>query len=336
LPVTHSGFSTALRVNMERAVAQGEFGKITSIVIARQGDVICETYFEGDASTLRDTRSVTKSVTGMLVGVAIDKGFLPGASAAVLPFFADKQPLQNLDRRKWQITIEDLLTMSSILECNDSNSFSQGHEERMYLVEDWVKFTLDLPVRGFPSWSAKPADCPHGRSFSYCTAGAVTLGEIVERASQSSVQEFAAENLFGPLDIREMKWGTGPLGTANTGGGLALRSRDLLKLGQLYMQGGQWQGNAVISREWVDASLRPHVRVDAERDYGYLFWLQKFKTAAGKEHAAFYMAGNGGNKVAIFPEAQVVVVITSIDYNTRGMHQRTNQLLTDYILPALE
>jgi CubicO group peptidase (beta-lactamase class C family) len=162
------------------------------------------------------------------------------------------------------------------------------------------------------------------------------LGEIVERAAQMSLTKFADERLFGPLGIREMKWGMGPMGSANAGGGLTLQSRDLLKLGQLYMQGGQWDGKSVISKRWVENSLRPHVGVDAERDYGYLFWLQKFKTAIGREYRAFYMAGNGGNKVVMFPDAGVIVVITSTSFNARGMHLRTNELITHHVLAALQ
>jgi len=132
------------------AVRAGTYKQITSILVSRHGELIFEQYFDdGGAAALRNTRSATKTVTGMLVGAAVDRKLLR-VDAPVLPFFADRLPLLNPDPRKSRITVEDFLTMSSLLECDDENSFSRGNEERMYLVEDWVKFTLDLPIKGLP------------------------------------------------------------------------------------------------------------------------------------------------------------------------------------------
>jgi CubicO group peptidase (beta-lactamase class C family) len=317
---------------MEKAIRSNEFKKITSILVARNGKLVYEQYFqETSRTTLMDTRSCTKTITSMLVGIAIEQGKL-ALDAPVFNFFPEKKPLENPDPRKEKITVEDFLTMSSILECDDWNEYSRGNEERMYLVEVWIQFTLNLPVRGFPSWTSKPEDSPYGRSFSYCTAGVTTLSGVLEKRTQMKTKEFAQKYLFDPLNIKETGWKISPMGLAMTGGGLQLRSSDLLKLGQLYLNAGSWKGNRVISERWVKTSIQPHARIDEETEYGYLWWLRKVK-AGEKSYAAYLMSGNGGNKVAVFPELNMVVVLTSTNYGTQGMHQQTDRLLSEFILP---
>ncbi len=321
---------------MEKALQAGEFKKITSVLIARDGKLVYENYFGGtQASDLRNTRSATKTVTGMLIGIAIDKKLLAGVDAPVMAFFADKKPFENPDARKEKITVEDFLTMSSVLECNDWNQNSRGNEERMYLIEDYVKFTLDLPVKGFPSWTEKPQDSPYGRSFSYCTAGVATLGGVLERATKMSVAEFARRNLFEPLGIEKAKWAITPTGLALTGGGLELQSRDYLKLAQMYADGGVWRGKRVVSEDWVKKSVSPHAQIDDQTEYGYLWWLQTFKSGERK-FAGYFMTGNGGSKIFVFPESKLTVVITSENYRLKEMHELTERLLTEYILASVE
>jgi CubicO group peptidase (beta-lactamase class C family) len=325
------GLDGATLQQMDDAVERGDFVRITSILVARNGRLVHESYFgDFDRDSLMNTRSATKSITSMLIGIAIDRGFLPGVDAPILPFFPDKQPRAYPDPRKERITVEDFLTMSSLLECDDFNEFSRGNEERMYPIEDWIQFTLDLPIRGFPAWSPRPEDSPYGRSFSYCTAGTVTLGGVLERATGMPVPQFAQEYLFGPLGIERVEWQFIPLGTAMTGGGLSLRSRDLLKLGRLYLDSGLWNGDRVVSERWVRASTEPHAQVDEETEYGYLWWLRSFGG-----HRAYMMQGNGGNKLAVFPELNLVTVITSTNFGTRGMHEQTDRLLADHILASI-
>ncbi|HYL85388.1 MAG TPA: serine hydrolase [Candidatus Angelobacter sp.] len=332
-----AGLSATRLQAMEAAIRGGEFKKIGSILIARHGKLVYESFFDGsDASALRDTRSATKSVTDILVGIAIDKRLLSGVDASILSFFPDKQPVQNLDPRKAKITVEDFLTMSSLLECDDDNNFSRGNEERMYVMEDWIQFTLDLPIKGFAPWVKKPKDSAYGRSFSYCTAGVSTLSGVLERATKMPVPEFAMKNLFAPLGIQKVDWKFSSLGLAQTGGGLGFQSRDLVKFGQLYLNGGVWNGSRIVPESWVKISTQPHARVEDQEqtEYGYLWWLKKFKSGE-KSYSAYCMLGNGGNKVAVFPELDMVAVLTSTNYNTRGMHEQTERLLTEYILASL-
>jgi CubicO group peptidase (beta-lactamase class C family) len=331
-----AGLSGSTLRTLTDAVKNGDFQQITSVLVARRNRLAYEQYFDaGGPQALRNTRSATKTVTGMLIGIAIDDGLIPSVTAPVLPYFADKQPLANPDHRKADITIEDFLTMSSLLECDDEDTYSRGKEDRMYVIEDWVKFTLDLPIKGFPSWVDPPATAKYGRSFSYCTAGATTLGVLVERATRRKTAEFAQERLFGPLGIGPVQWQYMPTGEAMGGGGLGLRSRDLLKLGQLYLNGGTWNGRPVVSAKWVKATLSPHARIDATYDYGYLVWLGSFAAPGAATHGAWLMNGSGGNKVVVLPDLDMVVVITTTNFRLRNAHELAEKVLTDYVLAAV-
>jgi CubicO group peptidase (beta-lactamase class C family) len=321
--------------DLETAVRAGEFKKIGSVLIARHGKLVYEAYFDGDASSLRDTRSATKSIAGALVGTAIGEKKLSGVDARVLALLPEHlRKLQNPDPRKDRITIEDFLTMSSPLECDDWNDASRGNEERMYVVEDWAQFILDLPIRGRMHLGEKIDPPPYGRYFSYCTGGVFTLSEVIEKATGMRTDRYADEKLFGPLGITDAQWVYSPINIPQTGGGLRLTSRELLKIAQLYLNGGSWQGRRVVDEAWVRTSTQPHARIDDDTEYGYLWWLKSFKSG-GKSYPAFFMSGNGGNKVLVFTGLDLAVVVTSTNYNTQGMQEQTEKLLTDYILAAI-
>ncbi|MEO6512631.1 MAG: serine hydrolase, partial [Nocardioides sp.] len=243
-------------------------------------------------------------------------------------------PTATPDPRKDKISVEDFLTMSSLLECDDSNSFSRGNEERMYLVEDWTRFTLDLPIRGFPDWTTRPEDSPHGRSFSYCTAGVVTLAPLLDRATGEELSAFAERHLFAPLGIVEPGWQRTPTGHVMTGGGLGLRSRDLLALGRLYADRGRCGDVQVVSEDWVERSTRPHAEVDERTEYGYLWWLRDVR-AAGGSHRSHSMAGAGGSRVLVVPDLALVVVVTAATFGDRDAHTYTDALV-DQVLATVD
>jgi CubicO group peptidase (beta-lactamase class C family) len=282
------------------------YGAITSVAVSRAGEIVAEEYLEGDAETLRNTRSCTKTVAGMLTGLAIERGPVSGVEASVVELLgADVD-----DPRKRAITVRDLLTMSSCLECDDWDESSPGNEERMYPREDWLGFALELPVRA-------------ETGFTYCTAGVVLLGVALERALGEPLPEFARRELFAPLGIDRAGWPATPLGQVSTAGGLLLTSRSLLRLGELYLRGGR----DLVPAAWVEESLRPHARIDEQTEYGYLWWLRRF---GGEE--CFYMSGMGGNRVHVFPRLELVAVITSANFGRRDAHPLSDRLLEEQIL----
>jgi CubicO group peptidase (beta-lactamase class C family) len=331
-----SGLSPSKLQSMEAAVRSGSFAKIGSVLIARYGKLVYEGYFEGDANTRRDTRSATKTITDVLVGIAIREKKLSSVDARVLSLLPERaRKLQNPNPRKAAITVEDFLTMSSPLECDDWNDFSRGNEERMYLVEDWAQYILDLPIRGRMHVGEQAEPPPYGRYFSYCTGGVFTLSEVLQKATGLRTDRYAQQVLFAPLGITSAQWVYSPFDIPQTGGGLRLTSRDLLKVAQLYLDGGSWHGARIVDEAWVKASTQPHARIDDDTEYGYLWWLKSFKSGA-KTYPAFFMSGNGGNKIVVIPSLQMAVAITSTNYSTHGMHEQTEKLLTEYVLAAIE
>jgi len=329
-----NGLDPAILQKMEASIRSGEFKKIGSVLIARHGKLVYEAYFDGDANTLRDTRSATKSITDVLFGIALREKKL-NIDARVLDLLPDHaRRLQNPDPRKQKITIEDFLTMSSPLECDDWNDASRGNEERMYLVEDWAQFILDLPIRGRMHVGEQVADPPYGRNFSYCTGGVFTLSEVLAKATGMRTDHYAQEKLFAPLGITLADWVYSPLSVPQTGGGLRMSSRDILKIAQLYLDGGSWNQSQIVDEAWVKTSTQSHAHIDDDTEYGYLWWLKNFKSG-GKSYAAFFMSGNGGNKIIGIPSLDAAIAITSTNYATKGMHEQTEKILTDYVIPAI-
>ncbi len=317
---------------MDSVVASGKYERITSILIAKDGNVLFEKYYnENDVNSKHNTRSVTKTMATLLTGIAIDKGHIRSEKDKIFDYLQHKLPVNNPDKRKEEITIEDLLTMSSILECNDDNRFSRGNEERMYIIEDWTQFYLDLPVYSYP-WGPQPKDRPYGRAFSYCSAGAALVAEILQNAIKSDLVEFTKNNLFEPLAIKDYTLHYTPHKILNTAGGSEYRSRDLLKLIQLCLNKGQWNGEQIISSSWIEkASTTKLEAYDAE--YGYLFWLKSF--GKDKKYKSFFMSGTGGNKVLGNSELGLSVVITTTNYRNRNAHNITDEIMNNFIIPAM-
>jgi CubicO group peptidase (beta-lactamase class C family) len=280
-----------------------DYGTITSVVVSQGGEVVLEEYLDGDVSTLRNTRSCTKTVAGMLVGMAIDRGIVAGVETSLQELLGEPAP---------PVKLRDLLTMSSCLDCDDWDDASPGNEELMYPQEDWLGFALRLPLRG-------------STGFSYCTAGVVALGVALERALGEPLSTFAERELFTPLGIESARWVYTPKGETSMAGGLELTSRSLLRLGELYLGGGE----DLIPAKWVAESIRPHARIDDEMEYGYLWWLREY----GGE-SCFFMTGMGGNRVHVLPETRRVAVITTTNFGRRDAHNLSDRLLKEQILPS--
>jgi len=320
---------------LSEAVSSGQYGRITSLWIEQSGVVIHEEYFNGAGQdTSHNMRSAGKTVTGLLVGIAIDDGLIDGVATKVASYFDDLRPFENSDRRKEDITIEDLLTMSGPLECDDWNSFSRGNEERMYLIEDWSAFFFNLPVKNRPSWEIPDDDGGFDRTFTYCTAGAQLLGEIVERSADETAEQYASRQVFGPLGIANPKWNYASSGKAHLGGGLELTTAGWARVARLFVDRGRVGTEQIVSESWLDASMADHVRSDETTNYGYLWWRPRYEVG-GVTYVANMMSGSGGNRVYVLPEFQMAVVLTKSDFRDGDAHEKSDSLFADEIAARL-
>ena len=293
----------------------GQYPKVDSMVVVRNGTLVAEGYFNGyGQESLHDLRSTGKSFTSALTGIAVEQGLMT-VNDPISQHIPDFDRHDHMDARKRAITVKNLLDMASGLDCDDWNQASPGNEEKMYLKHDWEKFILDLPMAYDP-----------GARSSYCTGGVIVLGSMVSYRSGMGLDDYAAQWLFAPLDIRQSVWRRSPDGKATGGGGLKLRPRDLAKLGQLYLDGGVWNGRRVVSAAWVAESRRATTTIGTD-GYGYLWWKRSF-THDGATLECFFTAGNDGHFVFVFPALQLVVAFTGSNYDSGAMDQPLDILST--------
>jgi CubicO group peptidase (beta-lactamase class C family) len=313
------------------AVVTAQFPDTTSVLVFKGDRLVFERYFgAGGINVLNNTRSVTKTLTALIVGQALSDGALRSGEQPAFELLGDLAPFKNDGPLKRGITLMDLLTMSSALDCNDFDERNVGNEENMYPLTSWTRWVVDLPVKADYVRNAS------GRGpFAYCTGGTLLLGQIVQRAVRKPLDQYFDERLFRPLGIRERQWSRSPSGEFMTGGGLSLRSRDLLKLGILMNRNGNWRGVQLVPETWVRRMQTLSNVVDEHSSYGMLTWQREYNSPCGSINA-WSMSGNGGNAVVSVPLKNLVVVVTRTHYNTQGMHEETARLLEKHVFAALK
>jgi CubicO group peptidase (beta-lactamase class C family) len=301
------------------------FKDITSVVVLKNGKLLLEEYFNGATrNTRHDVRSVGKSFASTAAGIAIGEGYLKSEKQSLQEFHNLKN-FANYSPKKEKTTLYDLLTMSSLFEGNDDRRESAGNEEKMYPTADWVKFTLDLPID-----SVRQEGVWH-----YFTAGVVLLGDIIHQQVPGGLEHYTDQKLFKPLGITQYQWQYTPQKVANTAGGIQMNALDFAKYGQLYKNGGQWQGQQLIPKAWVEKTFTKHKVIPGRENehYGYLFWNRTYQVN-GQPYETYYCAGNGGNKIYVFKDQPLVVVVTATAFGTPYGHAQVDKMMAEYILPA--
>ena len=310
---------------LNRKIAKQTYRSVTSIVAIKEGKILIEEYFNGtNRNTLHDTRSVGKSFASTLLGIAIKDQFIKSETQTLQEFYNLKS-FQNYSPSKDNITLKSLLTMSSSFEGSDINSDSPGNEENMYPTNNWVDFTLSLPID-----KAKLIN----KRWDYFTAGCIVLGDIIHKSVPNGLEKYADKKLFKPLDITAYKWQFTPQEVANTAGSLQLSSLDYAKFGQLYKNQGTWNGKQILSKEWIAKSLSHQMAISEDEFYGYLFWNKTYKVN-GKNYEVYYSSGNGGNRIFIFKDQPIVIVITSTAYNMPYGENQVEKIMQQHLIPAI-
>ena len=309
--------------SMVQDIETGEYVNIHSVLLVKDGVLVLEEYFEGnDRSTLHEIRSATKSIGSMLAGIAIDQGFLPSENEPIYVFFEDDYaPSDGWSSRAKQVEFRHLMSMMSGYDCDDlSTNFAC--EDAMYDTDDWVQYSLDLPFAYEP-----------GSHWAYNSSSLILVGEVMARASKSKVDEFADRYLFEPLGIKRFRWQMSPKGRAWIGGGARMVPREMAKIGLLMLNRGMWNGQRLLSEDWIDKST--HKQGDmagAGVDYGYL-WQRGWSYIGGERVTAYWASGNGGQYIIVLPDNGMVAIFTGGNYNSPLANQPFG-LLVDYILPA--
>ena len=292
------------------AVIQEKDINIHSFLIIRNGYLVSETYFGGYGQDEKhDLQSVGRSFTATLIGIAIDKGYIDGVDRRIVDFFPERR-IANLDPRKEDMTLEDLLTMRTGFEWQEV----EGAFDSMKMSPDWTQYVLDMPM----------ADQP-GTRWNYCPICSHVLSAILYETTGINPRDFAEQYLFAPLGISGVVWMKDPDGIPLGAGGFQLTPRDMAKLGYLYLRNGQWDGQQVVSSDWVQKAAYQHVDVTFNEHFGYGYhWI----TAPAME--GYAALGGGGQIILVLPKYDLVIVTTA------WTEESIFELIDQYILPAVQ
>ena len=318
-------------------ISEGTYGYIDSMLVIRHGKIAYERYYGHEYekiyheeartpgplvvgsltgpynyfnpwwhpyyqdSMLHTMQSVTKSVTSLVVGIAVGRNEFPDLDTPVLDFFAPES-VANVDDRKRRMTIRHLLTMTTGLDWNEDLPYTDPDNTWSALQEtgNWVQFTIDRPMIGEP-----------GKTFQYNSGATLILGEIFQQATGVDLEEYAVDNLFRPLGIDDYFWKRTPRGLVDTQEGLYISTRDIARIAYLVLERGRWDGKQVVPEEWVRDSIAPFVPVTDDRswEYGYKWWLIHYQYE-GEDQLAILGLGFGDQIPIVLPEFDMVAVFT--------------------------
>jgi CubicO group peptidase (beta-lactamase class C family) len=318
-----AGFAVDLGEKFDAGVRSGLLRDLHATIVSRGETIVLERYFDGPdeawgrplgrvsfgPDTLHDLRSVTKSVVGLLYGIALDRGLVPPPAAPLMAQFPEYGDLA-ADPTRAGITVGHALTMALGTEWDEERPYTdpENSEIAMEMAPDRYRFVLERPVIAAP-----------GTRWVYSGGAVALVGALIARGAGKPLQDFADEALFAPLGIAGFEWACGSDGVASAASGLRLTARDLLRIGQMVLAKGVHGGRRIVPAAWIEASLSPQIPTGDGLDYGRLWFLGRAEVPALgglRPWAAGF--GNGGQRLCLCPDAGVAAVIYAGQYNRRA------------------
>ena len=315
-----------------KKVSSGEYQKMDALLIAKNGKLVVEAYFNGfSRDQLHQTRSVTKSVAGLLTGIAIDRGDLPSINEEVFKYLPDHQSYRT--KKHDTIEIKHLITMTSGLEWLESSvpyGSPENDETRMLDQADWLNYVLSKPVIHEP-----------GTQWAYSGGVANLLAEVMKNATGMPLNQYAEKNLFSHLGIENYTWWSNSnTGRISASAGLSITPRSMLKLGLLYQKGGKWDGKQIVSADWIRQSTQ--MQVEGQQlgpfmvHYGYLFLVGDPLFEAPNLKGFYVASGNGGQVIWVIPKSDLIIVITGSNYDSELGQSQIIDIFMNHLWPALQ
>ncbi len=333
------GLDSTRLCQLDAFIGQWPRANIHAVVVVRNGKLVMERYFAGEderwgdelgrvtfgPETKHDLRSISKSVTSLLVGIALSEGKFPALDSSVFDTFSDYADLRTPEKAR--ITFRDLLTMSSGLAWNEDLPWEdpRNTEEAMIMAADPFRYILSRPVA-----------YPPGTVYVYSAGGTSLLGETLVRSTGRSLRDYAREKLFLPIDAPDFEWlDAGVSGRLGAFGSLRMRPRDAAKLGRLLLTDGQWNGKQVIPAGWAAESIKPRINGEGLFFYGYQWWLgRSFRN--GRELTWAAGVGLGGQRLYVVPALDLVVMITAGHYRDGLQGPIPFGIFNRVVLPAVQ
>jgi CubicO group peptidase (beta-lactamase class C family) len=348
IPPNEAGFTSDLEARLDEAITDKRVWDLHGVVIVRKGCLVLERYFEGDdnargsplgkvvfdADTLHDLRSVSKSIVGLLYGIALADGKVPPPETPLLASFPEYADLAaDPARNRW--TIYNALTMTMGTDWDELSvpySDPTNSEIAMDMAPDRYRFILGGPVV-----------MESGQRWIYSGGATALLARIIAKGTGKPLHEFARETLFDPLGIGPTEWYADRSGEAIAASGLRMTPRDLARIGLMTLKGGMWGDRSVVPAEWIARSTSPMVDVDEIRQYGYHWYLGKFAFTVStgprwdrSRLERFWGAiGNGGQRLFVFPGLDLAVAITAGNYDTPDQWVPPTRVIREVVLPSI-